>query len=122
MLRRIDVTEKSFYVQSISNMNRRNTALDLTTWMTEKQIIDQDLGDALGVTRSYVNRVRRGEVHPSLGFALSVHDYTGGEVELRQLLPRHMRPGFKQPETPRTPKGSARKPAERKASRTRATA
>jgi transcriptional regulator with XRE-family HTH domain len=66
--------------------------MDLATWMNAHGKRDQEIADAVGVTRPYINRIKHGEVHPNLGVALAIYDFTGGQIDLRQLLPRGRRP------------------------------
>jgi transcriptional regulator with XRE-family HTH domain len=66
--------------------------MDLTQWMASNGENDQSVADRIGVTRSYVYRVRFGQVHPSLGVGLALHHLTNGEVPLEMLLPRALRP------------------------------
>lgn len=87
--------------------------MDLTTWMKANGENDQSVGDKIGVTRSYVFRVRLGQVSPSLVIALAIHGFTNGEVELEQLLPRHLRPGVK-PSPARASKSDAKPDSVRK--------
>lgn len=100
--------------------------MDLPDWQSKHRVDDQELADAVGVTRSYINRVRRGDVNPSLKIALDIYAYTNKEVELEQLLPRAFRPGFKLP--PQRPTGpqpatkSVQTPAAPKASKSHASA
>ena len=78
--------------------------MTLSEWMKANGKVDQEIGDALGVTRSYVTRIRAGDVHPSLGVGLALQEVTGGEVELVNLLPRHLRPQPQpQPQPPAKP-------------------
>jgi transcriptional regulator with XRE-family HTH domain len=88
--------------------------MDLTQWMRTKDVSDQDVADAVGLTRSYITRIRHGQVHPSLGVALDLHKLSDGQVALEMLLPRALRPKPRQ-----KPKGTSRKPAAAKASRSR---
>jgi predicted transcriptional regulator len=88
--------------------------MDLATWMKTNGIVDQQLADHIKVTRSYVTRIRNGQVHPNLGTALAIWDYTRHEIDIRQLLPRA--------ERATASPSIAQKPPVRKVSRARATA
>jgi transcriptional regulator with XRE-family HTH domain len=93
--------------------------MNLETWMSDNKLTDQTVSEAVGVTRSYISRIRYGQVHPSLGVALAIWDYTGRRIELVSLLPKHWRVT---PPQPVTPVGTPRRPAVRKASKSRAAA
>jgi DNA-binding XRE family transcriptional regulator len=93
--------------------------MNLETWMNEHGLTDQAVSEAIGVTRSYVSRIRYGQVHPSLGVALAIWEYSKHQVELISLLPKHWRVT---PPQPVTPVGTPRRPAVRKASKSRAAA
>jgi hypothetical protein len=96
--------------------------MDLQEWMRANGLVDEDVSDAVGCTRSYLTRIRGGLVHPSLGTALAIRDFTKGEVEIEYLLPRHMRPN----PTPRARRGpqpnTTQKQPARSTSRARAKA
>jgi len=100
--------------------------MDLPDWQAKHRVDDQELADAVGVTRTYINKIRRGDVNPSLKTALDIYAYTDRQVELEQLVPRAFRPGFKLP--PRRPTGpqpatdSVQTPAALRASRSRVSA
>jgi hypothetical protein len=64
--------------------------MDLATWMTDNKVIDQDVADAIGITRAYLTRIRLRMVHPNLGTALRVWDYTRREVDLYAMLPGYL--------------------------------
>jgi DNA-binding XRE family transcriptional regulator len=102
--------------------NKGTTSMDLTTWMVRNDIVDQMLADAVGVTRPYINRIRNGEVHPNLGVALAIWEYTNRKIDLYQLLPRNRRPPLKLPALPGRPRGKSRKPPVAKVSRSPAAA
>ena len=84
--------------------------MTLEEWMRANGKVDQAVADALDVTRSYVTRIRAGDVHPSLGLALRLQEITGGEVELVNLLPRALRPRAPAP-VPTPPKPAPKKAA-----------
>ncbi len=90
--------------------------MDLATWMIRNDVVDQQLADTIDKTRSYVNRVRNGDVHPSLGVALAIWDFTNREIPIEQLLPRAQRPKLKQRSLPSRPRGRPRKPPARSTS------
>jgi hypothetical protein len=91
--------------------------MDLTQWMAANGENDQSVADKVGLTRSYVHRVRHGQVHPSLGVGLSLHNATRGEVPLEMLLPRALRPKVKPLRASKTEKpDSVRKRSAQKAS------
>ena len=105
--------------------------MDLETWMKKngKGSIsedDQTIADAVGVTRSYITKIRYGRVHPSLGTALNIWNYTNRDIALESLLPVQLRkqhavaPVKPQPAKPAA--GKPRKPVARKASRSPASA
>jgi transcriptional regulator with XRE-family HTH domain len=99
--------------------------VDLETWMQNNKLVDQDVADKVGVTRPYVTRIRNGRVHPNLGVALAIWDMSDGEIDLRQLLPLHMRPKPKPPEPVKPPPDASGKPRKQlapKASKSPATA
>ena len=85
--------------------------MDLNSWMAQNNIVDQTLADAIGVTRPYINRIRNGGVHPNLGTALKIWEYTRREIDMRYLLPKHLRPKTTLPsaQTPANPRGRPRK-------------
>jgi DNA-binding XRE family transcriptional regulator len=85
--------------------------MDLNSWMARHNVVDQTIAEAIGVTRPYINRVRNGGVHPSLGVALAIWDYTKREIDIEQLLPKHSRPKLTPPavSTPANPRGRPRK-------------
>jgi len=66
--------------------------MTLADWMLKNDVRDQALADAVAVTRPYINRIRNGEVHPSLAMALAIWDFTGQTIDIRELLPKAMRP------------------------------
>lgn len=68
--------------------------MDLATWMTTNGVVDVELSNAVGLARGYINRIRHGDVHPSLGTALKIVDACGGEVDIRTLLPKRLRGKF----------------------------
>jgi transcriptional regulator with XRE-family HTH domain len=68
--------------------------MNLADWMNENNISDNDLEKAIGVTRSYVSRIRRGKVEPNLGVALTIWRYSDRVVDLESMLPHHMRDKF----------------------------
>ena len=88
--------------------------MDLETWMKKRHLIDQEVADAVGLSRGYLNNVRRGAVHINLATALAIQDFTDGEVGLEELLPTRLRPWQSVP--PYQPK-TARMPAGRQASK-----
>lgn len=90
--------------------------MDLTTWMVKNHVVDSMIANELGIDRPYVNKIRNGAVHPSLGTALKIWDYTKREIAIEQLLPKHMRPKIKRPLPARKP-GRPQKPAAAKASK-----
>jgi hypothetical protein len=75
-------------------VNAESNNMDLATWMTVNDVVDDELGTAVGLARGYINRIRHGDVHPSLGAALSIVDASGGEVDIRTLLPKRLRGKF----------------------------
>jgi transcriptional regulator with XRE-family HTH domain len=85
--------------------------MDLTEWFRANGYTDQSAADAVGLTRSYVHRIRTGQVHPSLGVALALHNLTKSEVSLEMLLPRALRPAMpKPPKAAKSDKPEAAKP------------
>lgn len=66
--------------------------MDLAAWMAERGFTDQSLANEVGVTRPYITRIRNGVVHPNLGTALSIWNFTDREIDLEYLLPIHARP------------------------------
>src|SRR5262245_28989573 len=119
----LDVKHKSVHMITSAELPRRGyKRMDLTTWMAKNNATDEQIALAVGCTRPYITRIRNGVVHPNLGTALDIWDYTKQEVDIRQLLPKYRRPALKQPSLPARPRGRPRKPAEPKASRSRAAA
>lgn len=88
--------------------------MDLDTWMKDRHLIDQEVADAVGLSRGYLNNIRRGTVHINLATALALQDYTDGAVGLEELLPTRLQPWA--PVAPWKPE-TARKPSGRKASK-----
>jgi hypothetical protein len=85
--------------------------MDLATWMHIHKVNDQMLADAIAKARPYINRIRSGGVHPNLGTALDIWNYTRREIALEQLLPKAMRPKITPPvQTPAPVLGRPRKP------------
>ena len=70
-------------------LNKEKT-MDLATWMDTNKVIDQDVADAVGVTRAYITRIRLRAVHPNLGNALRVWEFTRKEVDLESMLPSYL--------------------------------
>jgi DNA-binding XRE family transcriptional regulator len=95
--------------------------MDLATWMAINDLNDQTVADAVGVTRPYVHRVRKGDVNPTLATALKLWHYTKKQVELEQMLPSYLRPPF-MPQAPRAKPDRPQKPAAKTASKSRAAA
>ena len=73
--------------------------MDLDSWMTSHNLIDQDVADACGISRSYFSRIRNGMVDVSLKTALKVVDFSNGQVNIRYLLRKADRPGYVRPST-----------------------
>jgi predicted transcriptional regulator len=85
--------------------------MTLIEWMTEHDIVDVQIADAVGLTRPYITRIRNGDVHPSLATALAIWDYTARAIDIEELLPRHMRPSVKRAAARAKKQGTRRKPA-----------
>ena len=66
--------------------------LSLAEWMTDHGLYDQQISDAIGITRPYINRIRNGEVHPNLETALLIWNFTNREIAIEELLPKAKRP------------------------------
>jgi DNA-binding XRE family transcriptional regulator len=96
--------------------------MDLTAWMAKHDVTDQSVADAIGVTRPYIYRIRKGEVSPSLEIGLKLWEHTKRKVDIYQLLPKRLRPALKQPAAPERTRGRPQKLPAPKASRTRAAA
>lgn len=90
--------------------------MDLTTWMMKHDVHDDDVALAVGCTRPYLNRLRRGEIKPSLELALKVWDFTKREIEIEQLLHRTSRPKLPAGEIGK-PRGRPRRTVAQRASR-----
>jgi len=60
----------------------------LDEWMKIRDMNSQQLGDLIGLTQSYVSRLRRRKVTPSIVTAVSIRNFTKGEVTVDDLLPR----------------------------------
>jgi len=89
--------------------------MDLDKWMLSRDLIDQDVADAVGISRSYFTRIRNGVVDVSLKTALKIVDFSKGRVDIRYLLRTPARPGYVRPD-------SVRKRPARRASLARETA
>jgi len=97
--------------------------MKLTDWMAQAKLSDAELALEAGVTRSYISRLRTGDVSPTLATALRIQEVTNGEVELEQMLPGHLRPGFTLPaRRSAVPPDTSRKQPAPKASTRRASA
>src|SRR5215510_6620794 len=94
--------------------------MDLTTWMVANSVTDAKLAEAVGVTRPYINRIRKGSVHPSLGVALKIWKFAKRQIAIEQLLPIHERPKPTQPQAAPPQRGRPRKQLVPRASRSRA--
>lgn len=67
--------------------------MDLETWMAKHNVVDQQISTATGIARSYITRIRNGDVNVSLESAVAIWDYTDREIDITQLLHRAKRPG-----------------------------
>ena len=65
--------------------------MNLETWMRERNLTDQVVGEAIGVTRAHIARIRYGTVHPSLAVALKIWNYTNRSIALESMLPKQLR-------------------------------
>ena len=90
--------------------------MDLDTWMQARDLTDQEVADATGLSRGYFNRVRNGVVHISLGTALAILDYTDNEVDIESLLPVRLLP-WRPVRSWRATLGTSQKRPARKASK-----
>ncbi len=70
--------------------------MELEAWMKHNKISDDDLSGAVGISRAYVSRIRRGMVHPNLGVALDIWYASGFAVEIESMLPAYLRSGARQ--------------------------
>jgi DNA-binding XRE family transcriptional regulator len=95
--------------------------MDLATWMAINDLNDQTVADAVGVTRPYIHRVRKGDVNPTLATALKLWHYTKKQVELEQMLPSYLRPDITRPRPGARP-GTPRRPAAKSTSKSPAAA
>jgi transcriptional regulator with XRE-family HTH domain len=59
----------------------------LNEWMEDAGATDAAAAEAVGLSRGYFSRVRKGVVHPSLDTALRIYDWTGGRIDLRSMVP-----------------------------------
>lgn len=66
--------------------------MTLETYLRKHRLSDQAFSERVGCTQSYVSRLKRGIVSPSLSIALKVRSASNDEIELVSLLPIHERP------------------------------
>lgn len=52
----------------------------LDVYLKKNGLTDEEFGSLVGLSQSYVNRLRRGEGRPSLGALERIRDRTSGEV------------------------------------------
>ena len=70
--------------------------MDLNEWMDANKVSDDDIANRIGVSRSYISRVRRGMVHNiSLKVALDIWMYTKRAADLDSMLFSHDREDFR---------------------------
>ena len=70
--------------------------MELNDWMAANKVSDDDIADKIGVSRSYVSRVRRGLANNiSLKVALDIWQVTGKTVDLNSMLFSHDREDFR---------------------------
>lgn len=97
--------------------------MTLAEWMIRNDVHDGIVADAVEVSRPYINRIRNGLVHPNLGTALKIREYTNRGIDIRELLPKGQRPStIERQKEAEALRGKSRKPAAPKASKQRATA
>ena len=89
--------------------------MDLQDWMNHNGIGDDELGEQVGSTRSYISRVRRGQVQPNLALALNIWERSGRVVDLDSMLPEFLRAPYRLRWMP----DSVRKRPARRASKSR---
>lgn len=58
-------------------------ATPLATYMEQKNIGDAEFAALIGKDRSLVNRLRRGDVRPTLEVAARIEDVTDGDVPMQ---------------------------------------
>lgn len=59
----------------------------LASYMNEHQIGDAEFARLIGKDRTLINRLRRGEVRPTLEVAAAIERETGGEVVMQAWIP-----------------------------------
>jgi transcriptional regulator with XRE-family HTH domain len=66
--------------------------MSLDEWMKARNMNSQQFGDQVGLTQSYVSRLRRRTVTPSVVTAVTIRNFTNYEVSIDDLLPRTVVP------------------------------
>jgi transcriptional regulator with XRE-family HTH domain len=61
--------------------------MQLEDYLATKRLSDQAFADRVGVSQSYISRLRRRMVIPSLETALRIQREVGPELDLLNLLP-----------------------------------
>lgn len=61
--------------------------MTLQEYLDKTDLSDQAFARRVGVTQSYVSRMRRGLVHPSVGIAVRVHRASKRKVDIETLVP-----------------------------------
>jgi transcriptional regulator with XRE-family HTH domain len=92
--------------------------MNLQEWLIKEGVTAVELADRLGLHKSYISKLVSGALHPPLAVALDVYAATRGEVPLKYMLPRAIRP----PEGLPKKRDIAQRPAVPKVSRPHATA
>lgn len=60
--------------------------MNLQAYMNSTHLKDKQVAESLGVARSFVSQIRRGQREPSLRLAVKIETWTGGNVTPRDLL------------------------------------
>jgi DNA-binding transcriptional regulator YdaS (Cro superfamily) len=71
----------------------------LAAYMQRKEIGDAEFALLIGKDRSLVNRIRRGEVRPTLEVAAQIESHTAGEIPMQAWVSIDI---ADPPESPRT--------------------
>lgn len=60
--------------------------MNLQAHMDAEKLKDKQVAGALGIARSFVSQIRRGQREPSLRLACQIETWSGGKVTPRDLL------------------------------------